>query len=211
MAMDLPTTGASSPLFALALMADNDAQGLCAAFDQASLSVASLNHSIEVERLEPEAQPQPKTRLNEGAAIKMALAAYDRAFEPKLRLEAGCCNQCGTLAMPPRYRCIDCGAENDYVLKALPRTAEAYTSVTIHIPIPGLVTPYTLVMAQLEGVDVRILVTLTDAPPASVAIGDKGKMVFRRIALRSGVPDYGYAFSPLTQQTDRQDKSGGEA
>lgn len=202
--LSLPTQGASSPIFALALLSDNQTFGLCAAFDQASLSVATINSRVKVKRLEPEAQPQPNTRFNEGSDIKIALAAYDRAFESKLKLEAGCCNKCGSLAMPVRYRCINCGSENNSSLTPLPRLAEAYTAVTIHIPIPGLVTPYTLVMAQLEGVDVRILVTLTDAAPDTVAIGDKGAMVFRRVAVRTGVPDYGYAFSPLLEQIAEQ-------
>ena len=199
-ALDLPTIGASSPIFALALLADHQAFGVMAGFDQASLSVATLNSAIAVKRLEPKAQAKPNTHFNEGSDIKMALAAYDRAFESKLKLEAGCCNDCGTLAMPARYRCINCGSENNSSLTPLPRLAEAYTTVTIHIPIPGLVTPYSLVMAQLEGTDVRILVTQTDAAPDTVAIGDKGAMVFRRVALRTGVPDYGYSFSPLAEQ-----------
>ena len=198
--LNLPTTGAASPIFALALLSENNTFGLCAAFEQASLSVATLNSSLELTRLEPAAQPKPKTRLNEGADIKFALAAYDRAFESKLKLEAGRCNGCGQLSMPVRYRCINCGSENNASLTPLPRIAEAYTTSTIHIPIPGLVTPYTLVMAQLDNVDVRILVTQTDSPPDAVAIGDKGAMVFRRVAMRSGVPDYGYAFSPLAEQ-----------
>lgn len=211
--LDLPTLGAASPIFALALLSELKVFGLCAAFDQACLSVVNLNSTLDVKRLEPAAQAKPKTQYNEGADIKFALAAYDRAFESKLKLEAGRCNACGQLAMPARYRCIQCGSENNSSLTPLPRTAEAYTTSTIHIPIPGLVTPYTLVMAQLDGVDVRVLVTLTDSPPNAVSIGDKGAMVFRRVAMRSGVPDYGYAFSPLAEQISLQtnNQTSGEA
>jgi len=43
---------------------------------------------------------------------------------------------------------------------------------------------------------VRVLVQLTGAPAGSVAIGDRGRLVFRLVAMRSGVPDYGYGFLP---------------
>ena len=48
----------------------------------------------------------------------------------------------------------------------------------------------------MDGVGVRSLVTVTDAPSNSAAIGASGRMVLRRVATRAGVPDYGYAFSP---------------
>ena len=67
----------------------------------------------------------------------------------------------------------------------------------VHVPVPGLATPYTVVLAELGDTGVRTLVRLTGAPPGSVAIGDRGRMVFRRVAVRMGVPDYGYAFLPV--------------
>jgi hypothetical protein len=45
-------------------------------------------------------------------------------------------------------------------------------------------------------VDVRALVKVTGVVPGSVQIGDRGRMALRCIAVRSGVPDYGYAFEP---------------
>jgi hypothetical protein len=36
-------------------------------------------------------------------------------------------------------------------------------------------------------------------PAGTVAIGDRGRLVFRKVADRSGVPDYGYGFLPATQ------------
>ena len=74
---------------------------------------------------------------------------------------------------------------------------EVYSLATVHVPVPGLATPYTVVLAELGDTGVRTLVRLTGAPPGSVAIGDRGRMVFRRVAVRMGVPDYGYAFLPV--------------
>jgi uncharacterized OB-fold protein len=75
-----------------------------------------------------------------------------------------------------------------------------YTAATIHVPVPGLAVPYTVVLAELGDTGVRVLVQLTGVPPGGVAIGDRGTMVFRRVAVRSGVPDYGYAFLPTTRE-----------
>ena len=123
----------------------------------------------------------------------------ERAFDAKLRLEAAKCRTCGTLAYPHRYRCLECGAEDvDTDIVPLPRDAVIYSLSTIRVPVPGLTIPYTVVIAEMGDSGVRLLVKLTGAPPASVAIGDQGRMVFRLVTVRSGVPDYGYAFCPVS-------------
>ncbi|GMU77394.1 MAG: hypothetical protein AMXMBFR46_01950 [Acidimicrobiia bacterium] len=192
-----PTTGASAPLFALAALAESVTTGLLLAFEQASMTGAEVSGgAASVARVEPAARPQPKQRLTPGPEIKISLPAYERAFEAKLRLEAGRCPDCGTLALPQRFRCLGCGSEGTSTLVALPREAVVYTTSTIHTPVPGLATPYTIVIAELGDTGVRLLARITGADPGSVAIGDRGTMVLRRVADRSGVPDYGYAFLP---------------
>ena len=48
----------------------------------------------------------------------------------------------------------------------LPRTGTVYTETTVHMPVPGLKTPYSLVIVELDGVGVRALVKVTGASPA---------------------------------------------
>ena len=115
---------------------------------------------------------------------------------PRCGSRPGRCPHCGTLALPPRHRCLGCGAEGDAELAELPRDATVYTTTTIHTPVPGLATPYTIVIVELGETGVRLLAQVTGAPPGTVGIGDRGEMVLRRVAERSGIPDYGYAFSP---------------
>jgi uncharacterized OB-fold protein len=57
--------------------------------------------------------------------------------------------------------------------------------------------PYSLAIVGIDDVNVRVLAGVTDAPAGSVEIGRRGELVLRRVAVRDGVPDYGYAFAPL--------------
>nr|WP_229758434.1 zinc ribbon domain-containing protein [Peterkaempfera bronchialis] len=111
----LPTFGASAVLFALAEMAGSGTPGTLLAAEQATMTMAAVGEDTTgratVRRVEPEARPVPATRTTPGLPIPISLAAYDRAFEPKVRWEAARCGGCGTLAYPPRHRCRGCGAE----------------------------------------------------------------------------------------------------
>jgi len=193
----LPTSGASAPLFAIAAALDHQESGAVVAVEQASATAIRLTHSpTRVTRHEPSPRPQPKRRESAGADIKISLPAYDRAFDGRLRLRAGKCGSCRQLDLPQRYRCSGCGAEDSTKLAALPRTATVYTSVSVHVPVPGLLTPYDLAIVDLGDTDVRLLAPVTDAEPGTAEIGVTGSVVLRRISVRNGVPDYGYAFIP---------------
>ena len=194
---ELPTTGASAPLFALAALAELRSGGVVVAVDQATVSAGTWEPgAVVVHRQERPALDAPTRRATPGPEIKLSFAAYDRAFDAKLRWEAGACPTCGTLAFPPRFRCLGCGEEGSVNLVPLPRTGTVYTATTIHVPVPGLSSPYTLAVVQLDGVDVRALVPVTDTVQPSAEIDEPGRLVFRKMATRSGISDYGYAFAP---------------
>lgn len=194
----LPTLGASASLFALAAMAERDLTGPLVAVEQASLSGITVTGGMaELQRREPAARPLPEGTYVGDADIPISLAAYERAFEAKTRWEAGRFAGSAELDFPPRYRLADDGAlSTDYELIPLPRTGTVYTECTVHMPVPGLRTPYSLVIVELDGVSVRALVKVTGAEPGAVDIGTRGRLALRRVAVRSGVPDYGYMFEP---------------
>ncbi|WNG85990.1 OB-fold domain-containing protein [Mycobacterium sp. ITM-2016-00317] len=194
----LPTCGASASLFALAALAEQGRSGPLVAVEQAILSGISVSGgSARTHRREPAARAVPDGISATGTDIPISLAAYERAFESKVRWEAGLFAGSDELDFPPRYRVGADGAlATDYELVPLPRTGTVYTETTVHIPVPGLRTPYSLAIVALDGVGVRALVKVTGVAPGSVAIGDRGRLVLRRVAMRSGVPDYGYAFEP---------------
>ncbi|MCU1595211.1 MAG: DNA-binding protein [Frankiales bacterium] len=198
----LPTTGASSVVFALADALERSAAGLVTAVEQATACVARLaSGSTAVLRSARAARPFPKTQLGADASIAISLPAYERAFDSKLGLQAGQCATCGTLALPPRHRCIECGSEDPHPLTPLPRDGVVYTAVSVHVPVPGLRTPYDLAIVELGDTGVRLLTPVTGGEPATTAIGDAGTLVLRRLAVRHGIPDYGYAFEPTEGAT----------
>ncbi|MGV0875257.1 OB-fold domain-containing protein [Mycolicibacterium sp. XJ879] len=195
---ELPTVGASSSLFALAGMAERNATGPLVAVEQATLSGITVTEGVaELHRREPPPQPMPDGQYVADADLPISLAAYERAFEAKTRWEAGSFADGDTLDFPPRYRLADDGTlSTGYELVPLPRTGAVYTETTVQMPVPGLRTPYSLVIVELDGVGVRALVKVTGAAPGTVDIGDRGRLALRRVAVRSGVPDYGYMFEP---------------
>jgi uncharacterized OB-fold protein len=192
----LPTSGASAPLFALAALLDSGDRARLLAIEQATVVLAEVEGRVTITRDECVPQKRPEESRSPGPEIAISLAAYERAFDAKLRLVAGRCTTCGTLAYPPRLRCLGCGSEAPVESVALPREAVIYSCTTVHVPVPGLRTPYTVVLAELGDTGVRFLVQLSGVPAGRVEIGDRGQLAFRRVALRSGVPDYGYAFVP---------------
>jgi len=194
----LPTTGASSGLFALAALAETQTTGPLVAVEQAILSgLTVVGGPAQTHRREPSARPVQDRIVTAGPDMPFSLAAYERAFDAKVRWEAGKYADSDSLDFPPRYRVDDdCVLSTRYELVPLPRDGTVYTEVTVHVPVPGLSTPYSLVIIELDGVDVRALVKVTGAEPGTVEIGDRGRLALRRVAVRSGVPDYGYAFEP---------------
>lgn len=180
---------------ALALLSKRGG-GRVVAVEQAEARALDLSGTVELHRTERPAVPRPSVTLDGDPDIPISLAAYARAFESKVGLLAGCCEHCGALSLPARYRCIECGSEGSHTLTALPRSGVIYSVITVRVPVPGLASPYSLAIVELDGVDVRLLVQVTDVPAGTAAIGDRGELVLRKVADRQGVPDYGYAFQP---------------
>lgn len=193
----LPTSGASSALFALADVSESTTSGIVYAAEQATMTGVEVDGTpVPVHRIEPPSRPELETSLAVGIDIPISLPAYDRAFDAKLRFAAASCASCGSLSFPARYRCLDCGSEGGGITAPLPRSGSVYSTTTIRVPVPGVPVPYSLAIVELDDVGVRVLCRVTDAPAGSVSIGDRGRLVLRRVAVRSGVPDYGYAFAP---------------
>ncbi|CAM3132417.1 DUF35 domain-containing protein [Mycobacterium colombiense] len=193
---------ASGVIRLIADAVEQGAQGLVLGVEQATITAARLTPGpVKVNRDEASPRPLPTLRTSDGPGIPISLAAYARAFEPKLRWEAAVFEPRPgideTPLFPPRAR-VDAagGLSNDYRLQPLPRTGTVYTHATVRIPVPDLPSPYTLAVVQLDDSPVRALLKVTGMPAGEATIGQPGSIVLRRIATRTGIPDYGYMFWP---------------
>ncbi|MCW2652793.1 MAG: hypothetical protein JWR32_3769 [Mycobacterium sp.] len=206
-AVDDPTPSAAAVIALLGDAVDNGVSGLVVALEQSTVTVVQLTlgtASPRISRDEVPARELPKTRMTQGVGIPISLAAYARAFEPKLRWEAavfdGRPGIDGAPVFPPRARVDSSGVlATDYRMEPLPRTGTIYTQTTIRIPVPDLPSPYSLAVVQLDGSPVRVLLKVTGLPAGESSIGQGGSVVLRKIATRAGIPDYGYAFWPGKQ------------
>jgi uncharacterized OB-fold protein len=184
--------GAAEPLFALAEFYESGQSGQLLAVEDASAAMLEVAPSGKVLRIDREAQDADGLPKLVPGDVPLSLPAYDRAFTAKVGFLGGRCT-CGELSYPPRTVCLTCGRSEAPTLVPLPRTGEVYTKTTIRTSVPGLACPYSLAIVALDGVEVRVLGHVTDAPAGNVEIGERCELVLRRIALRHSVVDYGYA------------------
>jgi uncharacterized OB-fold protein len=199
-----PIVSASGIIRLLAGAIEAGTQGLLLAVEQSSISAADLAFAgiaPRIARDEFAAQELPKTRVADGVGIPISMPAYARAFEPKIRWEAAVFEERPGIdsapQFPPRLRVDNAGRlATEYRLEPLPRTGTVYTHTTVRIPVPDLPSPYSLAVVQLDDSPVRVLLKVTGVPAGEATIGQPGSVVLRRIAIRAGIPDYGYAFWP---------------
>lgn len=203
-AVGIPTVSATAIIRLLADAIEAGTQGLLIAVEQSSVSAADLAQGGATPRIardEFPARELPKARVADGVGIPISMPAYARAFEPKIRWEAAVFEESPGIdaapQFPPRLRVDNAGRlATEYRLESLPRTGTVYTHTTVRIPVPDLPSPYSLAVVQLDDSPVRVLLKVTPVPAGEATIGQPGSVVLRRIATRTGIPDYGYAFWP---------------
>jgi uncharacterized OB-fold protein len=195
-----PSNAASAAIRVIAEAVETRQSGFILATEQSVATSAMLqlgDTTAVVTRDETITGELPRTRTAPGIGIPISLAAYARAFEPKLRWEAAIFPGDDVPVFPPRRRTDDAGVlQSDYTLEALPRTGAVYTHTTVEIPVPDLPSPYTIALVQLTESPVRVLLKVTGVAAGACEVDQTGSVVLRRVAMRSGVPDYGYAFWP---------------
>ena len=203
-AIDDPTASGVAVIRLIADAVESRSPGLVVAIEQSSITAAELTLGADAPRIardEVPASELPKFSLADGVGIPISLPAYARAFEPKIRWEAAVFDERPGIddapLFPPRARVDSCGGlAADYRLEPLPRTGTVYTHTTIRLAVPDLPSPYSLALIQLDDSPVRVLLKVTGVPPGTTSIGQAGSVVLRRIAMRAGIPDYGYMFWP---------------
>ncbi|MFZ4515126.1 MAG: OB-fold domain-containing protein [Acidimicrobiia bacterium] len=115
------------------------------------------------------------------------------------------CMQCGSLNIPPRVFCIDCGGE-DFARVRIARTGTLVTFNEQHVvavaPDPA---PLVVGVVRVDGTQgVRggnLSVMLTDTDPGEVRIGGPVELVMRRCGVEQGLVKYGWKARARREET----------
>jgi uncharacterized OB-fold protein len=124
----------------------------------------------------------------------MITARYHREIPQRFRLEAGKCQKCGQVQFPPRRVCPKCkGTSFETVHLSDEGKVVTFTVVRVASDKFSKQTPFAVGIVELND-GVRVTAQLADVEVDKVEIGEKVKLVFRRIQEdgRAGILCYGY-------------------
>ena len=126
----------------------------------------------------------------------MTVPRFWRRQTERYNLVGAKCAKCSSIYFPPREVCLKCKSTklDRYKFKG---TGEIVTHTTIRVAPIGfeIQSPYAVAIIQLDE-GPRLTAQVVDCNPNEVKIGDKVKMVFRKISEdgKSGAIYYGYKF-----------------
>ena len=124
----------------------------------------------------------------------MITARYHREVPQRYRLEAGKCSGCGEISFPPRIVCPKCrGKKFETIRLSDEGKLLTYTVVRVASDKFSKETPFPVGIIELNG-GVKVTAQIADADPDNLKIGQKVKLVFRRIQEegKAGILCYGY-------------------
>lgn len=124
----------------------------------------------------------------------MITARYHREIPQRYRLEAGKCLACGHLSFPPRLVCPECKVKKfETVTLSDEGTLVTFTVVRVASDKFSKETPFPVGIVELNG-GVRVTAQIADANIDELKIGQKLRIVFRRIQDdgKAGILCYGY-------------------
>ena len=133
----------------------------------------------------------------------ISLPTYSSNIDERLRMIAGKCNQCGTLAYHQRPVCIKCGQDK---FERVPLSGEG--TIYTYSVVNGGGAPSEFDEEQTMTGDVycgiveleegpRVMVRFTDINPEQLKIGMKVRAVVRRLYDQEGFLRYGAKFTQV--------------
>jgi len=128
----------------------------------------------------------------------MSVAPIWRERGRRYRLEAVRCKKCGKVFFPGRLVCDKCGArEFDTFRLKDEGTVHSFTVIRVAPPAHKYEVPYAVAIVDLEH-GARITAQMADCDPTKVEIGQKVRVVFRKIKQdgEKGIKHYGYKCVP---------------
>ena len=124
----------------------------------------------------------------------MITARYHREIPQRYRLEAGKCGKCGHIDFPPRLVCPKCkGRKFSTITLNDEGKLVTFTTVRVASDKFSKETPFAVGIVELND-GVRVTTQIADVEPEELKIGQKVKLVFRRIQEdgKAGILCYGY-------------------
>jgi 3-hydroxy-3-methylglutaryl CoA synthase/uncharacterized OB-fold protein len=135
---------------------------------------------------EPPRRPDP---------VSPAAPPAFRRVDWKYGFVASRCQRCGMRSLPPSRVCVECGTVDEMTaepMSELPATIATFTVDRLAFtPSPPMVA----IVADFDGGG-RLRCELTDVDPASVAVGQRVEMTFRRFASGPDVHNYFWKARP---------------
>ena len=122
------------------------------------------------------------------------------------------CSACGSLNIPPRRRCIDCGAE-EFTRERAPRRGVVVTFNVQHVvavhPEPA---PVAVGVIRLEGEagerGGQVSAMFCDSNLDELAIGHEVEIVYRRLGVDDGLVKYGWKVRAVLAASDARPEQG---
>jgi hydroxymethylglutaryl-CoA synthase len=177
----LRTTGSLSAYRRSATVGEQIADGTDALTYPTYLTWRGLLDREPPRRPDPEAPAAPPSKRSEAW---------------KFQFVGSRCAQCATVQLPPARVCLKCDAVDSVVdapMADVPATVATYTVDNLaYTPSPPMVAA----VLDFEGGG-RFRCQLTDVDAASVAIGDRVEMTFRRLGTAHGIHNYFWKARPV--------------
>lgn len=124
----------------------------------------------------------------------MITARYAREIPQRYRLEASKCTQCGGMNFPPRLICPNCKGKTFQTIALSDKgTLQTFTIIRVASDKFSKEIPYAVGIVELNH-GVRVTAQIADADVDELQVGQKVKIVFRRIQEdgSAGILCYGY-------------------
>jgi uncharacterized OB-fold protein len=110
------------------------------------------------------------------------------------------CQACGARHVPPQRVCVKCHAVDRMASEPLADVPATIATFTVDRLAYSLSPPVVAAVIDFEGGG-RFQCELTDVDPASVAIGQKVEMTFRRLFTANGIHNYFWKARPATRRS----------
>lgn len=140
-------------------------------------------------RREPPRRPDPD---------RPGAPAMWRSTEWRGGFDASTCTSCGFRHLPPTRRCLRCHATDEMRFERLADLQGTVATFTVDHLAFSPSPPVIGVVVDFDGGG-RYRCEMTDADPATVAIGQRVEMTFRRVSATQGVNNYFWKARPASE------------